>query len=515
MQLQSHDGIKNPRPLCLTLRTKYEFSTRWKYIKSHLAEGKGLSQLTTLTRITEDSQPQDLHIDHGQFEQPQVDISKTVSETELRGEHVDNTKEIDDGGPSPALFEDEGPDSQQHKATTPVEDLPEGEFDMVTLENRNEYHPSATALFDASINAQGANSLTGDVSYPQLDVAVILDQKHSSSQHGDLIDYDNEGEYDEEYNYPGTSTDSSTIQGDVLETVADLFGRSLNGTTMSEHEDDNARLTALESDSITVLDDQLILRTISDGKVADHPCVISNTDEGRNWNAATKYRENRKNINAFKHPDHSEMNLIVESDGYKADFLGTETSTSVRELQARKESNDESGTRYNQGDSIISVGIPEARQEEECIHDNTGHEPWTLPVNSANETENEKETLVTRGFFLERTAHTSARVEDMEHFIKDKRKQNSDVDLLKNSNDFSIPKNIAQIQTTENPQGKPADDDEITYEGDGNDPEPSRTYTFKRISQLTPPLKRTRSDLEDSDPVDSSPKGEDQKLVKF
>ena len=509
MQLQSHDGIKNPRPLCLTLRTKYEFSTRWKYLKSHLAEGKGLSQLTTLTRITEESQPQDVHVDHGQFEQPQVDISKTVSETELRGKHVEITKEIDDGDPSPALLEGAGPDSQQHKATTPVEDLHEGEFDIVTLENRSEYHPSATASFDASINAQGANSLTGDVSYPQLDVAAIHDQKHSSSQRGDL-DYDNEAEYDEEYNYPGTSTDSSTIQGDVLESVADLFGRSLHGTTMSEHEEDIARLTALESDSITVLDDQMILRTISDGKVGDHPCLISNADKGKNWNAATKYRKNRENLNAFKHLDRSEMNLIVESEGYKADIPGTETSTSVRELQARRESNDESGTRYNQGDSIISVGILEARQEEEFIDDSIGHKPWTSPVNNANETENVKETLVTRGSLLERTAHTYARVEDMEHFIKEKRNQNSGIGLLKNSNDFSIPKNISQIQTTENPQGKPADDDEITYEGDGNDPEPSKTYTFKQISQLTPPLKRPRSDLEDSDPVDSSPKGEDQ-----
>lgn len=510
MQLQSHDGIKNPRPLCLTLRTKYDFSTRWKYIKTHLAEGKGLSQLTTLTRTAEESQPQDVHVDHGQFEQPQVDISKTIYEKELRGKHVDNTKELDDEGPSPALFVDKGPGSQQQKATTPVDDLHDGEFDTVTLENRSEYQPSATASFDTSINAQGANSLAGDVSYPQLDVAAILDQKHISSQPGDLIGYDNEGEYDEEYNYPGTSTDSSTIQGDGLESVTNLFGRSLHGTTLSGHEDHIARLKALESDSITVLDDQLTLPQISDGKVGDHLSVISNTDEGRNWNAATKYRKNRENLNACKHSDRSEMNPIVESEGYKADLPGTKTHNSVRDLQARRESNDESGTRYNQGDSIISVRIPEARQEVEFIDDDTGHKPCTSPENSANETENVKESLVTRGSSLKRTAHTSARVEDTEHFIKDKGNQNSGIGLLKNSNDFSTPKNISQIQTTENPQGKPADDDEITYEGDGNDPEPSRTYTFKQISNLTPPLKRTRSDHEDSDPVDSSPKGENQ-----
>ena len=501
MQLQSHDGVKNPRPLCLTLRTKYEFSTRWKYLKSHLAEGKGLSQLTTLTRNTEESQPQDLHIDHGHFEQPHPDISKTLSETELRGEDPDNTKEIDDGGLIPAIFEDTRPDFQHHKATTPVNDLHEGEIDLITLQNRSEYHPTTTAPFNA-------NALTGDVSHPQLDAAAIPDHKQIPSEHGDLIGYDNEGDNDKECSYPGTSTDSSTIQGDLPETMADCLGRSLIRTTMSEHEDEVARVTASGSHPTTVLDDQLILRSISAGKVGDHTGAISNTDDGRTWNAATNYPENRENLNAFKHLDPTEMNLIVEIEGYKPDSQGTETSTSIRELQDRRESNDDFGTRYNQGDSIISMSNPEAQQQVEFIQANTGHEPWTSPLNNANEAENEQEPRDTKESFFERTAHTSARVEDMFHFIKDENK-----DLLKNINDFSIPSYITQIQTpntTGNPQGKPADNDEITYEGDGNDPEPSRTYTFKPISHLTTPLKRTISDLEDSDPVDSSPKGKDQ-----
>ncbi|MCJ1349279.1 hypothetical protein MMC31_007515 [Peltigera leucophlebia] len=513
LQLQSHDGMKNPRPLCLKLRTKYEFSTRWKYLKNHLAKGKGLSQLTTVTRITEESQPQDPHIDHGHLEQSHPDTSKPVSETELRGEDLNNTKEVDDGGLSSALFEEARIDSQLDKATTPVDDLHEGEPDTVTIENRSETHPTAAVAFEDSISAQAANALTGDLSNSQLEAAVIPDQKHSSSEPGDLIDYDNEGEYDEDDNYPGTSTGSSTIQGDVLETVSDYLGRPLNGTTMPEQEDEIARFTTLESDSIPVLDDQLILRSISDGKAGDHPHAIPDTDNGRNWNAATKYRENRENLNAFTQRDLSEVNFIVETEGYKPDFQGTEMPTSIRELHTRRESNDGSGTRHNHGDSIIIMGNPEARQEEELIPENNGYEPLTSPINRAIETENKKETFDRRGSFLEQPAQTSARVDDMDHFTEDKRNKNTGVDLLKDSHDLSIPKIISQSQTpitTENPQGKPADDDEITYEGDGNDPQPSRTYTHTQISQLTPPLKRTRSDLEDSDPVDSSPKGEDQ-----
>lgn len=401
---------------------------------------------------------------------------------ELRREDLDNAKEIDDRGLTSPLVEKARPDSRHHKANTPVADLHEGALDMANLEDRSEYRPSATAPFDASINAHVASTLIGDVTHPQLDVAAIHDLKYSSSEHGDLIDYDNEGDYNEEFNYPGTSTGSSTIQGDVLESVADRPGHSLNGTTASEHEDEIARLTSLESVSITVQDDQLILRSISDGKVGDHSGVLSHTNDGRSCNAATKYRENRENPEAFNR---------------------TET---------------DAGTRYDEGDSILSMSNHDLRQEEDLIHDNTGHEPFTSPVNGGGDTENDQEYLDTSRSPLGNTARTLPRVEDMAHSTKKKRNQNHGVNLLSNSNYFSIPQNVSQLQTprtTEISQGKTADDDEITYEGDGNDPEPSRAYTFKQNSELTPPLKRTRNDLEDSCTVDSNPKGEDQYFVKF
>lgn len=416
---------------------------------------------------------------------------------ELRREDLDNAKEIDDGGLSYPLFENARPASRHHKANTPVADLHEGALDMANLEDRSEYRPTATAPFDASINAHVANTLIGDVSHPQLDVAAIPDLKYSPSEHGDLIDYDNEGDYDEEFNYPGTSTGSSTIQGDVLETVADRPGHSINGTTASEHEDEIARLTSLESVSIPVQDDQLILRSFSDGKVGDHSGFLSHTNDGRNWNAATKYRENRENLEAFKR---------------------TETSICIRDLQTHNESNDDAGTRYNEGDSILSMSNHNSRQEEDLIHDNTGHEPFTSPVNGGGDTENDQEYPDTSRSPPGNTARTPPRVEDMAHSTKKKRNQNHGISLLSNSNYFSIPQNVSQIQTprtTEKSQGKTADDDEITYEGDGNDPEPSRTYTFKQNSELTPPLKRTRNDLDDSGIVDCNPKGEDQYFVKF
>ena len=503
MQLQSHDELENARPLCLTLCTKYEFSPRWKYLKNHLAEGKGLSQLTPLTRITEESHPQDHRIDLEQFDEHHPDISKKVSETELRGADLNNTKEIDDGGLSPPLLE-ERPDSQRHKAKTPVDDLHQAEPDIVTLENQSEYHPTATALFDASINAQVANALTDDLSQPQLDPTAIPDSKHNPSEHGDLIDYDNEGEHDEEYNYHGTSTGSSTIQGDVLETAPDFLGRPFNGTIISEHKDEITRLTALGGDSIPVPDDRLISRSASDDLVDDHPRDISDTGVGRNWNAAAKCIQTLK---ASKYLDNPEMNLTVETEGYKSQSQRTEKSNSIRELHPRRESNYDVGTRYNQSGTIINnLGLG----KEEFIHENTGHEPWTSPVNGANETENNKETRDTRDSFLENTEQTSARIEDRVYFIEDKRNQNPGIDLLKNSNDFSIPRNISQIQPlrrTENRQRNPADDDEITYEGDGNDPESSRTNTSKQISELTPPIKRMRSDIEDRDPLETSRKG--------
>lgn len=465
-----------------------------------------MSHLTPAIRITEEIQPQDLHIDRGQFEQPHPDISKKVSDMELRREDLDNVKEIDNESLSSSLYEDTRPDSQHHKEKTRVADLHEGELDMGKLEDRSEYHPTVTAPFDASINAKVANALTGDVCRPQLDAAAIPDQKYSPSEHGDLIDYDNEGDYDEEFDYPGNSTGSSTIQGDVLETVADRLGRSRKGTTMSEHHDGIARLTSLEIDSITVQDDHLISRSTSDGKDGDHSGLISDTENGRKWNAAPKYPENGEILKAFKHLDRYEMNP-VESDGYKSASQGTETSISIPDLQTINESNDEAGTRYNQGDSILSMSNLDARQED-FIHEDTGHEPFISPVNGDKETENNQESPDTSWSSLQRTARISARVEDMVHVANEEGNQNHGVDL---------PQSFFQIQntTTENPQGKTADDDEITYEGDGNDPEPSRTYTSKQVSKLTPPLKRTRSELEDSGTLDSNPKGEDQYFVEF
>lgn len=507
--MQSNDGLENPRPLCLTLRTKYKFSTRWKYLKDQLAEGKGLSQLSPVIRITEEIQPQDLHIDHGQFEQPHPHSSKKVSDVEPRREDLGSLKEIDNGSLSSPLYEDTRPNSQHHKANTRVADLHEGELYMVNLEDRSQYHPTATSQFDAPIYAEGANALSGDVSYPQLDAAAIPDPNYGPSEHGALIDYDNEGNYDEELNYPGTSTGSSTIQGDVLETVADRLGRSPKGTTVSEQRDESARLTSLEGHSITVQDDQLISPSTSDGNDGGHCGVIADTENGKGGNAASKYPEHRENLQEFKDLDRYEMNLIVESDGYKPASQGTETSINISALQAN-ESNDQAGTRYNQDGSIRMSNL-DARQEEDFIHEDTGLEPFITPLIGDKETENDQESRDTSRPSIQNTALTSARVEDMVHVTHG-------VDLRKNSNDFSILQNISQIPnttTTKNPQGKSADDDEITYEGDGNDPEPSRTYTSKQISNLSPPLKRTRSELEDSGTLHSNPKGEDLDFVKF
>lgn len=477
-----------------------------------------MSQLTPAIRITEEIQPQDLHIDHGQFEQPHPDISKRVSDVELRREDVVSVREIDNGSLSSPLLEDTGPDSQYSTANTRVADLHEGELDTVKTEDRSEYHPTATGPLDAPINAKVANSLTRDVSYPQLDDAAIPDPKCRPSEHGDLIDYDNEGDYDEELDYTGTSTGSSTIQGDALETVADRLGRSLKGSTVSEQQDESARLISLESDSLTVQDDQLISRSTSDGKDGDNCGVISDTENEGKWNAASKNPENRRNLQAFKHLDRYKMNLIVEPVGYKPASQGTETSISIPDLQTINESNDEAGTRYNQDGSILSMSNLDARQGEDFFHEDTSHEPFISPLNGDKETENDQESPDTSQSSLQNTAHTSARVEDIVRVTNEEGNQNHGLDLLKNSSDYSMPQNLSQIQntrTTKDPQGISADDDEITYEGDGNDPEPSRTYTSKQISNLTPPTKRTRSELENSDTFDSNPKGEDLYFVKF
>lgn len=460
-------------------------------------------------RNTEEIQPQDPHIDHGQFEQPHPDITKEVSDVEPRREDLDSLKEIDNASLSSPLYEDTRPDSRHHKANTRVVDLHEGELDMVNLEDRSQYHPTASSPLDAPINTEVANALSGDVSYPQLDAAAIPDPEYGPSEHGALIDYDNDGDYDEELNYPGTSTGSSTIQGDVLETVADRLGRSPKGTTVFEQHDESARLTSLESHSITVQDDQLISSSTSDGNDGGHCGVISDTENGRKWNAASKYPEHRERLQAFKNLDRYEKDPIVESDGYKPASQGTETYISIPDLQTN-ESNDQAGTRHNQGGSILSMSNIEARQED-FIHEDPGPEPFITPLIGDKETENDQESRDTSRSPILNTALTSSRVEDMVH-------ASHGVDLRKNNNDFSILQNISQIpntRTTKNPQGKSADDDEITYEGDGNDPEPSRTYTSKQISNLIPPLKRTRSELEDSGTLHSNPKGEDLYFVKF
>lgn len=508
--MQSHDVLENPRTLCLTLRTKYGFSTRWKYLKDQLAEGKGLSQVSPAIRNTEEIQPQDPHLDHGLFEQPHPDITKEVSDVEPRREDLDSLKEIDHASLSSPLYEDTKPDSRHHKAKNRVVDLHEGELDMVNLGDRSQYHPKASSPLDAPINTEVANTLSGDESYSQLDAAAIPSPEFGPSKHGALIDYEKEGDYDEELNYPGTSTGSSTIQGEVLETVADRLGRLPKRTTMFEQHDESSRLASLESHSINVQDDQLISSSTTDGIDGGHCGVISDTENGRKWNAASKYPEHRENLQAFKHLDRCEKDPIVESDGYNPASHGTETPISIPDLEIN-ESNEQAGTRHNQGGSILSMSNIEARQEEDYIHENPRPEPFITPLSDDKETENDQESRDTSRSPVQNTALTSSRVEDMVH-------ASHGVDLRKKHNDFSILQNISQIpntKITKNPQGKSADDDEITYEGDGNDPEPSRTYTSKQISNLTPQLKRTRSELEDSGTLHSNSKGEDLYFVKF
>lgn len=260
VQLQQNDGIDNPEPLYLTLRTTTKFSYRFDYIIQTAAEGKGLSQLSLLERIKEESQYHELHRQQDLVEEIQPSDPNNSTFTVTNQDTLRNLKTKED-------VVEQNPQT----ANTPLRavDINSQQLDDISKLNpllaASDTNEASTHDVEAPVMRTGFSQISKDVPEVLQDQESVRNPAEAPVSHvlhktarsviegSDSISYD---EIDEDP-IQDSSTRSSTIQGDILEAVISSSDGSLQKPVLlARVENSNSAQNDLEQDHKSLLESQ-------------------------------------------------------------------------------------------------------------------------------------------------------------------------------------------------------------------------------------------------------------------
>ena len=503
VQLQKHDGVDVPAPLFLSLSTKIKFSHRFEYLLSALAEGKGLSQLMLL-----ESPEGDQHLDNqAKQEDVQGSYRKTSKPTFTPELDVDPPGGVDadeNAESEPNLtqqqFEDLMP-HPQHFDSGGQTDIPAAEEHFIADHARQtEENPTTTGPSDA-FNG-GSNNI-----HQAEDQINGPFQSGLSSISVTNKDQDTVGERDSKYYQdndnlnPGSSTGSSTIQGDIREMTVDSSNPAFREPTSTTKEKDvTAARRDFESDptagqvggpsSPSFLNDAIE----DDFDIAAH---IETTKERPTDNAV--HSEDQKLRDEPQH--RPETNSVTDHYGYGQHPQESRKSSIVSEqeshLSVESSFDEDHNSSYTLINSSIDPRIPRTGSTELDIQRSAGSEAVAFEFDEAN-IEKNRHTHDDSNEYLWNNATDS--------FESDR--DGTDGVLTGQYGNRAIHEFTSQhLRSTSDAQEKLADSDEITYEDD-DEPGSSKVYGPEQDQSSSPGLlKRLRSDDEDHDETDNNIQG--------
>ena len=251
--LQHYDGIENVPPLYMHLTTKASFSHRFEFLLNAIVEGKGLSQLRSAEVGEEIQQPV---LDGVQGHEPgdalpqddvtgdteaEVDEQEQILEPEnvhekdhlrsesppLREPAQDATTATQDSAPPNKFVDTTGKETDDTEAYSEIKES-QGDEDYKEKykikesqeeENHEEDVNEATQTSEEAPIPSASNSSGERLAQKPVEATVDED---------DTIEYD-----DDEGLTHGTSTGSSTLQGDVFDTNADHDEAETEGQPVS------------------------------------------------------------------------------------------------------------------------------------------------------------------------------------------------------------------------------------------------------------------------------------------
>lgn len=503
VQLQKHDGVDNPAPLYLALSTKAKFSHRFDYLLSAVTEGKGLSEL-----VMESAEEGDLRSDN-QFEQEGAQRSylqapKPIFGVEIEADPAGHIDADEDAGNEPELtpqqLEDLKPDSQHHEDGGDTRSPPAENLVIANHANQSEkkqMNPDSLDSPNDEPNKHQAGDLRNGPSHSDPNAIPIANKDQDAVEERGLLycgDKDNVN--------PRSSTGSSTIQGDVHEVTLESSNQVFKEPTSATAERNVASTgTYLDSESAIVpfgrslkssflndvIEDDLDYaahieiteeRPSDDVQLDEHQKSEDEPEQLPKQNSATDFCDNGQDPKVSRNSSN-----VLEQESY----ISVESSF--------REDPDPSYTRM---DLNIGTDISQTDLTELDTLQSPRSESFVSELDGAN-------TIVDSNEYVYKNINDS--------FEDD---QNATQRILTGQEaGRAVHVSMSQnLRTTSSAQEQLADTDEITYEDDGNEIEPTKVHVSEQNPNSSPSLlKRMRTDHEDHDEIDSSVQGKPRSLA--
>lgn len=500
VHLQHHDGDDTPGPLNIVLRTKFNFSHRLKNLLSAAAQGKGLSQLGPSEGVGEVDQNSNTHSEQEADTQEEHSHSpKQNSNVEVGKDFFYETLINDDANIKNPITH------QQLENITPEARKPEvkDSADLSTaatheVANQSSESDERKAAAGSSNTLDDAQKIQASIDEPsQQDFSNFLttDEKKSIEKEQDSIDDKDEQDHD-----PESSAGSSTVQGDIHEVAVDSYNRSLKKSTLALKVDKIPIQRVLDSDSATRRNDQPSMPTFT---------IDARGDDSIDYTAGAEVEElqstNLTDEDVFKKESasvyHQEGSLVDVDGGSR----GAQISENVEEesqFEVEEGYDEYSDSSYSPVDSIDSLKNPQTNLEESI----QPSEPKLVGLYTTKQSRagrNAQEITSESIIAISASNENSAQgVESLEFYETD------EIAVEERTDPIILESTYQALPSTSTPQDRSSENDEITYEGDGNEPEPSKVYESAMNPDSGPaPSKRMRSDHEGLDSAENRHQG--------
>lgn len=511
VQLQNHDGVDGPAPLYLALSTKVKFSHRFDFLLTAVAEGKGLSQLMLLESAEEGAQHSDNQLEQeiaqGSYPRTPKPISGAEPETDPPGDLDADEVAEEEPDLTHEQLEDLKPDTPQHYEVGGQTDVPPAEAHAIAthaiLTGENQTSTGYTHTLSGGPNNmhQAGDPINGP-SQSDLTAIPIADKNQDAVEERDLISYE-----DEDNLNPGSSTGSSTVQGDVREVNIDSSNRVSGEPATTTNEDVTSTRRDLESDSTSVLLGRSSTPSFPTDVIEDdfdYAAHLETTEERPSDDAV--HDGGQKLEDEPEH--HPKTDSAADLRGYGRGLKEVRNSSEVPEqefnVSIEASFDEDPDSLYTLMDSNIGTKITRTDLTELDIQQSAGSGPLVSELDGASSIKH-CYTTVDSNRSVYKNATDSSKGDQY----------GTDGDLTGQFADRALYGSTSQnLQLTSNAQEQLADSDEITYEDDGNELEPSKVYGSEQNPNSSPGLlKRMRSDHEDHDEIESSVQGELNCLV--
>lgn len=508
VHLQQYDGDDNPGPLCIVLSTKFKFSHRLNYLLNAATEGKGLSQLTLSEGVEEEDQISDSHFEQeedAQGKYPQIPKRNYNAEVGRDLLHEDATHE--DANDEHPMFhqqlENLTPESKEYEVEVPA-DIPLS-ANQASEPEKIQTGPSSS---DAHDEAQQTEAPIDESLQIEFNASPPIDEKQNEVGDPDLIYYEDEHDLKQD-----SSARSSTIQGDIHEAAVDSYNRSIKDSTSATKLDGAISIQKnLDGASAAWDNDQSSLPKHISGASGDDAFNYATDAEVEAFQSTNITRDEDFKLGSVS-VHHQERSFLVDHDEHKERSGGAQNSMNVDEhdphLIVEANYDEDAASQYSEVDSNSSINTPQTNSKESVDQHGSG-QTLSKPefdefiiVEQSHTSRNAKESA------SRKTVTTSTGDDITAHIIEGPVFYQSDEFAVDDRPDRIILESTYQtLPSTRAPQDLLAESDEITYEGDGNEPEPLKVYSSEKKSHSSPvPSKRMRSDHEGLDTVENSRQG--------